>query len=68
MPRRQALEALKLPRFGALAEYEQMPADDQKKYRHQYEELLQLKQRLEAEGETKTNTRQTLPNAQGAKP
>lgn len=43
-----------------------MPAADQKKYRHQYEELLQLKQRLEAEGQA--NTQHTVPNAQGAKP
>lgn len=68
MPRRQALQALNQPRAGALAEYQQMPADDQKKYRSQYEELLKLKQRLEAEGEGKTNTQQTQPNAQGATP
>jgi hypothetical protein len=68
MPRGQALQALDLPRIGALAEYEQMPADDQKKYRREYEQLLQLKQRLKAEGEANTGAQQPLPNAQGAKP
>jgi hypothetical protein len=68
MPRGQALQALNLPRVGALAEYDQMPAADQKKYRRQYEQLLQLKQRLEAEGEAKSNTRQAQPNTQGATP
>lgn len=56
MPRGQALQSLSLPRVGALAEYVQMPVDDKKKYRHQYEALLQLKQRLHAEGAFKTNT------------
>lgn len=66
LPRPQALTALKRRDVGALAEYKQMPTADQKKYRSQYEELLQLKQRLEAEGQTKTNTQPA--NAQGAEP
>lgn len=61
LPRRQALNALNQPGSGALAEYAQMPPEDQKRYRPQYEQLLSLKQRLESQGHV-------TPAAQGASP
>jgi hypothetical protein len=61
LPRGQVLTSLNQPGSGALAEYAQMPPEDQNRYRPQYEQLLRIKQRLESQGHA-------APAAQGAGP
>jgi hypothetical protein len=49
LPRGQALQNINQPGAGALARYAAMPPEDQRRYRRQYQEILDLKRRLEAE-------------------
>jgi hypothetical protein len=49
LPPRQALQNINYPKEGALDRYRHMPPEDQKRYRREYEEILDLKRRLESD-------------------
>jgi hypothetical protein len=50
LPRGQALQNINQPGEGAIDRYRRMPPEDQRRYRHQYEEILRIRDRLEREG------------------
>ena len=47
LPPEQILQTINQPGTGMLARWANMPAEDQRRYRHQYDEVLAIKQRLE---------------------
>lgn len=61
LSRGQRLLNINVPGEGALDRYQHMPPEDQKRYRRQYEEILEIKRRLESE-ETHGSVRDISPS------
>jgi hypothetical protein len=68
LPRGQMLQNINQPGAGALAEYQQMPAEDQQRYRRQYEEILEIKRRLESQAPASTPASGSPANPGNAAP